>query len=137
MGAAVALGALWTGPVLTLSALVYLVSAPDFVVMGRCARWVRRHVRRQRQQPTGRPIEQIAVDARRLGRQLRHADDGRSRLRIDAIRRAYDDVLGEGCRALGFSHLLGVLTEGAELDAERRRVEVVLLAAGMVLEDVY
>jgi hypothetical protein len=137
MGAVAALGAFWTGPVLTLSALVYLVSSPRFVVLGRCTAWVRDRFHRPRQIPAGRPIEQIAVDARRLGRQLRHADDGRSRVRIDALRRSYDDVLGEGCRALGFSHLLGVLTEGAELDAERRRVEVVLLGAGMVLEDVY
>jgi hypothetical protein len=30
-----------------------------------------------------------------------------------------------------------VLTDGPELDAERRRVEVVLTGAGMVLEDAY
>lgn len=137
MGAVVALGALWSGPLVALSALVYVASNPCFVVLGRSLHWPRARVRRRPQVPVGRPIEQIAEAARRLGCQLRHADDGRSRTRIDAIRRSYDDVLGEGCQALGFSHLLGVLTEGPELDHERRRVEVLLMGAGMELVDVY
>lgn len=85
----------------------------------------------------GRPIERIGSDARRLGHQLRLEGNGRSQVRITAIRRAYDDVLAEGCAALGVPELLGVLPDGAELDYERRRVEVVLAGAGMVLEDVY
>jgi hypothetical protein len=137
MGAVVALGAFWTGPLLMLSALVYVASNPCFVLLNRCVRWGRTHLRRKRQAPVGRPIEQIAAAARRLGGQLLHADDGRSRTRIDAIRRSYDDVLAEGCRALGFTHLLGVLAEGPELDYERRRVEVMLMGAGMALVDVY
>ena len=137
MGAVLALGALSFGPVLMVVGLCYLGCDPHFVVLSRAARTVRGLGRRRVVRPSGRPIEQIGVDARRLGRQLRHANDGRSRVRIDAIRRSYDDVLGEGCSALGFNHLLGVLTEGVELDNERRRVEVVLLGAGMVLEDVY
>ena len=50
---------------------------------------------------------------------------------------SYDDVLAEGCDALGLAQLLGVLTDGPELDAERRRVEVVLIGAGMVLVDTF
>jgi len=46
-------------------------------------------------------------------------------------------VLGEGCAALAVPELLGVLPDGPELDAERRRVEVVLIGAGMVLEDTF
>lgn len=137
MGAVLALGAFWTGPVVTLAALAYVVSDPHFVVLGRCLAWARRRTAGKAELPAGRPIERIAVDARRLGRQLRHADDGRSQARIVAIRRSYDDVLAEGCRALGFAHLLGVLVDGDDLDVERRRVEVVLLGAGMILEDVY
>lgn len=137
MGAVLALGALWSGPLLALSALGYLASDPCFILLSRCARWARARLRRRRQAPIGRPIEQIAAAARRLGSQLRHADDGRSRTRIAAIRYSYDDVLAEGCRALGFAELLGVLADGPELDQERRRVEVLLMGAGMSLVDVY
>lgn len=132
-----ALLALWVGPAATLAAVLYVLSDPPFTLLGRCSCWARRRLRGGERVPAGRPIERIALDARRLGRQLQHADDGRSRARIDAIRRAYDDVLAEGCRALGFEHLLGVLGEGPELDGERRRVEVLLLGAGMLLVDVY
>ena len=85
------------------------------------------------------PSDRGRSPATRAGsaRQLQHADDGRSAARIGAIRRSYDDVLAEGCAALGLAELLGVLTDGRELDAERRRVEVVLTGAGMVLEDAF
>ena len=57
---------------------------------------------------------------------------GRSRAKQVAISRAYDDVLGEGCEALGFAHLLQVL-DGADLEAERDRVEDLLESAGLEL----
>lgn len=82
--------------------------------------------------PVGRPIEQIALHARRLWRQSRMPERGRSRAKQIAIRRAYDDVLGEGCDALGFVHLLRVL-DGADLEAERDRVEDLLESAGLEL----
>ena len=37
----------------------------------------------------------------------------------------------------GSPSCLGVLPDGPELDAERQRVEVVLVGAGMVLEDTF
>ena len=140
MGAWVLILAFFSGPVLCLAALTTLVSDPHFDRLSRARRRVRDLMLRRgptTHTPAGRPIEDIARDARRLGRQLRHADDGRSQARITAVRRSYDDVLAEGCTALGVAELLGVLTDGPELDAERRRVEVVLVAAGMVLEDAY
>jgi hypothetical protein len=141
MGAWVVVVAFFAGPVLCLAALTTLVSDPHFARLGRArtmirGRWRRRGGRDVRE-PGGRPIEEIARDARRLGRQLQHADDGRSAARIGVIRRSYDDVLGEGCAALAVPELLGVLPDGPELDAERRRVEVVLIGAGMVLEDTF
>ena len=138
MGTWVLAAAFVSGPVLCLTALVALVSDPHFDRAARARRWVRGSRRRpDLPTPAGRPIEDIALDARRLGRQLQHTNDGRSAARIGAIRRAYDDVLAEGCAALGLAELLSVLTDGRELDAERRRVEVVLSGAGMVLEDAY
>jgi hypothetical protein len=141
MGTWVLAAAFFSGPVLCLTAMVTLVSDPHFDRLARTRSWIRGRwgVRHGPDlgTPTGRPIEDIALDARRLGRQLQHTNDGRSAARIGAIRRSYDDVLAEGCAALGLAELLGVLTEGPELDAERRRVEVVLIGAGMVLEDTF
>jgi hypothetical protein len=130
--------AFFTAPVCALAALTRLASNPHFSPLAHVWTGLRRRMRRLfgvvEMTPPGRPIESIAYDARRLGRQLSHADDGRSALRIGAIRSAYDDVLAEGCLALGVSHLLGVLPPGGELDTERQRVERVLEALGMVLE---
>ncbi len=141
MGTLVLAAAFFSGPVLCLFALVTLVSDPQFDRISRARTGVRGWWRRRRRadegEPGGRPIEEIALDARRLGRQLQHANDGRSAARIGAIRHSYDGVLAEGCAALGVAELLGVLPEGPELEAERRRVEVVLIGAGMVLEDTF
>jgi|SRR3954449_5642463 hypothetical protein len=141
MGTWVLTAAFFSGPVLCLAAMVALVSDPQFDRMTRARACLRGWWRTPRDPdphtPTGRPIEDIALDARRLGRQLQHTNDGRSAARIGVIRRSYDDVLAEGCAALGLAELLGVLPDGPELDAERRRVEVVLTGAGMVLEDTF
>lgn len=85
--------------------------------------------------PRGRPIEQIAHDVRRLGRQLRNPDDGRSGARINALLHSYDAALTECCAALGYAQLLGVIPPGPEQDAERHRVERLLSRAGLVLEE--
>jgi hypothetical protein len=140
MGSWMVILAFFAGPVASLAVVHRFVSDPSLASLAGLPglRALRRLRRRSADPvPVGRPIEAIAHDAHRLGRQLQHADDGRSAARINAIRSAYDDVLAEGCAALGVSHLLGVLTDGAELDHERRRVEVVLAGAGMVLADVY
>lgn len=89
--------------------------------------------RRMAPVPCGRPIEQIAQHARRLWRRSHMPERGLSRAKQVAIREAYDDVLAEGCEALGFQHLLAVLTPGDELDVERERVEDLLEHAGLRL----
>lgn len=133
--------AYFSGPLLMLVSLTTFVSDPSFDRAARSIRALRRFVRRARGRevtpPAGRPIESIAYDMRRLGRLLQDTHDGRSTARIAVIRQSYDDVLAEGCAALGMSQLLGVLDSGPELDHERRRVEVVLVGAGMVLAEVY
>jgi hypothetical protein len=60
---------------------------------------------------------------------------GVSFAKSEAVRRAYDDVLVEGCEALGITHLLGVLPPGDERDAERVRVERLLHVWGLDLDD--
>jgi hypothetical protein len=83
--------------------------------------------------PDGRPIELIAQHARRLWRASRMPDRGRSMAKQEAIRRAYNGVLAEGCDALGLPHLLRVLPPGEELDIERGRIEDLLEDAGFRL----
>jgi hypothetical protein len=83
--------------------------------------------------PRRRPIEISVARARRLG-QLHHASPhGRSRAKVEGVRQAYDDALAECCDALGIVHLLNVLAPGAELDAERGRVERCLELSGVDL----
>lgn len=81
--------------------------------------------------PIGPPIEQIAADLRRLGRQ--RLDVGtRSPMWHNAVQRAYDDRLCLACRSLGVEQHFAEL-DGVDLDIERLRVEGELTAAGMVL----
>lgn len=85
--------------------------------------------------PLGRPIELIARDARRLGTRFRNPPPGLSFARFEGLRRAYDDVLVEACRALELDNLLPVLVPGEERDVERVRVEYALGRVGWRLED--
>jgi hypothetical protein len=93
--------------------------------------------RLRRPQPPvlGRPIEDIARDAIRLGHSFRYVPRGLSFARFEGCRRAYDLVLSEACQALDIAHLLGVLSPGPELDAERDRVESKLWLAGLRIDD--
>ena len=83
---------------------------------------------------TGRRIEDIACDVRRLARRYRCPQAGTRFAKLEGCRRAYDAVLVEACAALDVVTLLGVLPPGSELDAERLRVEEALAAAGMAVE---
>jgi hypothetical protein len=91
--------------------------------------------RRRPPAPGGRPLEEIAADARRLAPRALNPPRGTSRAKIVALRYAYDHVLAEACAALGIDHLLGVLEPGDELDAERARVESLLWLAGLRIDD--
>lgn len=87
--------------------------------------------------PVGRPIEEIAADVGRLRVLLRHIPPETPEAKREGWRRAYDDVLAEGCVALGVENLLASTPAGAERDAERLRVEHLLGKAGLgTLDDV-
>ncbi len=117
---------------ITMGALLYAIF--DWNLFGLTMRMITKlDPRRPKVKPMGRPIEQIAPHARRLWRQSRMPEQGRSRAKQLAIRSAYDHVLAEGCDALGLPHLLGVLPPGEELDIERARVEDLLEEAGLRL----
>jgi hypothetical protein len=138
MGAWVILVFLAT-PVLLTARLVTLLADPEASWSRSAYRkftgWVRSLRSYDPDLPVGRPIEDIAFDVRRLGRQVRHPDDGRSAARVATLLRSYDAVLGEACTALGYAVLLGVLPPGPELDTERERVERLLTRAGLVLAE--
>src|SRR4051794_41727909 len=93
--------------------------------------WLRSQ--RQLPEPEGRPIEVIAAHVRRLCVRYHELDPRTPFVKVEAVRGAYDKVLGECCTALGRPHLLGVLQAGNELDAERERVEALLAEAGVSL----
>jgi hypothetical protein len=84
-------------------------------------------------EPVVRPLQQVASHARRLGRRYHQPPAGRSFAKLEAIRRAYDDVLAECCDRLRIEHLLHVLPPGEELDVERARVERRLELSGLDL----
>ena len=83
--------------------------------------------------PDARSIEAITADLRRLGARFHTLDPHTSFAKVEAVRGAYDRTLAECCTALGITHLLDVLTEVAELDAERTRVEEQLAGCGVSL----
>ena len=122
--------------------MFFIVLVDLLLVSGRCRLLARRAVRalvrparrfgrRADPGPSGRPIELIASEARRLRQRYRITRQGVSFAKSEAVRRAYDGVLGEGCDALGVAHLLAVLAPGEELDAERVRVERMLTCWGL------
>jgi hypothetical protein len=84
--------------------------------------------------PAGPPIEQVAADLRRLGRQ-RTGVATRSPVWFAAVQRAYDDRLCLACQELEIAEYLRELT-GTDLDIERVRVQGMLQAAGLRLESV-
>ncbi|MGN6576784.1 MAG: hypothetical protein ACTHKG_13975 [Nocardioides sp.] len=92
-------------------------------------------LRRRRPEPLGRPLEEIAADARRLAPRALHPPRGTSRAKVVALCYAYDHVLSEACAALGVEHLLSVLEPGDERDLERRRVQDLLWLAGLRIDD--
>jgi hypothetical protein len=94
---------------------------------------VRRRLGRQAEQPVGRPIQDIAASIRRLGAAYYGGPPGRSWVKTDAFRRAYEQALVEGCQALEITTDLITIEPGTEHDAERLRVEHLLTDAGLVM----
>ncbi|MBB6628706.1 hypothetical protein H5V45_15375 [Nocardioides sp. KIGAM211] len=103
--------------------------------LARPCRALARRIRPPRLQPLGRPIEDIAFDARRLRVRFRYPPAGIRFAKYEGLRCAYDRVLAEACTALDHPHLFDVVRPGTELDAERYRVEDLLDRYGFRLQD--
>lgn len=96
-----------------------------------------RHWRAPEPAPLGPPIEQIAANLRRLQSWLdiydRSAPLPGKATKVAAAQLAYDCVLADACRALDVPESLAD-TRGFEHEAERLRVQVALVDAGLVLK---
>ncbi len=115
--------------ILAVTKAVFLLpGVHDYPALPLAARMRRR---RRQQLPTGRPIELVAEDLRRLGVRYRYPVRGTSYAKLEALLFAYDHVLEEACRCLEIEHLLGVLPPGPERDLERKRVEDSLWLVGL------
>lgn len=117
--------------VLAITALLFVVL---WVVFYAGDAWlvVRRHLPPPTG-PTGRPIEALAADLRRLRAATLHTPPGTSYVRRSATVAAYDDVLVQACLALDLPDTLFGLSPGTDREAERLRVEALLEAAGLRL----
>jgi hypothetical protein len=83
------------------------------------------------ERPAGHPLGRIAADLRRLHPLVQRDQPGESMVRRRGRLAAYDELLGEACRALGIEDTLCGLPEGTDRDAERWRVEWLLAEAGL------
>ena len=82
-----------------------------------------------------RPVEAVAADVRRLGRQLDTVPAGAPQVRRRGLQAAYDDVLTEAARLLEVPHTLDTVAPGRPRDVERLRVQAALSDAGLAVPD--
>jgi hypothetical protein len=80
---------------------------------------------------TGRPLEKLAADLRRLRAEVRSPRPGVAMAKQRGIVAAYDEVLVETSKALGVPTTLGEVPEGLDHEAERLRLEHALEQAGL------
>ena len=94
-------------------------------------RWPRRRRRPDPFEATRRPLQDVAADLRRLARDVALVPGGTPQARRLGIQAAYDDVLVEAARMLEITHAMREISPGRARDAERRRIEIALAAAGL------
>lgn len=112
--------------------LPFVVDAIAGLLTGRWEDQLARLAGKAGPRPTGRPLEQLTADLRRLRAAV--AKDGhRPAERQLADRMAYDRVLVELCEMLSIDHRLGSGIAGRERDLERFRLEAELERAGIDL----
>ncbi|HLM07530.1 MAG TPA: hypothetical protein VK402_20315 [Blastococcus sp.] len=92
----------------------------------------RRH-RARHPESTRRPLQVVAADVRRLGRQIALVPAGAPMARRRALAAAYDDVLVEAAELLDVPHDLTAAPLGAERDLERLRLLAALEEAGLAV----
>ena len=78
------------------------------------------------------PVERLARDVRRIRHDLVVLDPHTPVARRRGLLAAYDDALGDACRAMGLGDRLGDLPEGVERELARLEAEDLLVAAGLI-----
>jgi hypothetical protein len=117
--------------------VVVAVAAALIAWTGPTARWVlrRRRNRRAALQPESlrRPLQVVAADVRRLGRQIALVPAGAPMARRRALTAAYEDVLIEAAVLLDVPNDLPTTPAGPVRDAARRRLLADLEEAGLAV----
>jgi hypothetical protein len=117
-----------------LTAIAVSLAAVGRWVSGRPARF--RFPRRRPRpdpDPMRRPLQLVAADLRRLGRQLALVPAGAPFVRWQALWMAYDEVLVEAAEQLEVPHELATTPMGIARDLERIRVLAALEGAGLAV----
>lgn len=83
--------------------------------------------------PTRRPLQSVALDLRRLGRELALVSAGTPAAHRRGLQAAYDDVLIEAAATLEVPHRLPACDPGEERELERLRLLTALTDAGLVV----
>lgn len=124
-------------PLLQIGGTVAVVAAL-IAWTGPTARWVHRGWARRRAaaHPASgrRPLQVVAADVRRLGRQIALVPAGAPMARRRALAAAYDDVLLEAAVLLDVPNDLGTAPVGPVRDAARLRLLAQLVEAGLAVD---
>jgi hypothetical protein len=123
-------------PLLQLAGIL-AVAAALIAWTGPIERWVlsRRRNRRAARHPESlhRPLQVVAADVRRLGRQIALVPAGAPMARRRALAAAYEDVLIEAAVLLDVPNDLRTTPVGPARDAARMRLLADLEAAGLAV----
>jgi hypothetical protein len=123
-------------PLLQIGGTVAVVAAL-IAWTGPTVRWVHRRWARRRAahhpEPLRRPLQVVAADVRRLGRQIALVPAGAPMARRRALAAAYDDVLIEAALLLDVPGDLRAAPVGAARDAARSRLLADLQEAGLAV----
>jgi hypothetical protein len=124
-------------PILQIGGTTVVVAAL-IAWTGPIARWL--HLRWERQraarrpEPWRRPLQVVAADVRRLGRQLSLVPGGAPMARRRALIAAYEDVLVEAAVLLDIPNDLRTAPSGPVRDAARLRLLADLEEAGLAVD---
>ena len=117
----------------TLAVVAALIAWTGPTVRWVMKRWQRSRAAR-RPEPWRRPIQVVAADVRRLGRQIALVPAGAPMARRRALAAAYDDVLGEAALLLDIPHELRTAPLGPVRDAARLQLLAELEEAGLAVQ---
>ena len=114
------------------------VTAALIAWTGPSVRWVSRQWKRRQQArhpvPQRRPLQVVAADVRRLGRQIALVPAGAPMARRRALAAAYDDVLIEAAELLDVPNELRSTPAGPIHEVERLRLLADLEEAGLAVQ---